>query len=50
MYRGMAMRGVSNALIKQDGGLKLRDESITAVALLAGNEVSGYFPEVEIHR
>lgn len=40
MHRGMAISGVSKALVGLDGGAKMRDESITAVALLAGNEVS----------
>jgi hypothetical protein len=36
----MAMSTVSKELLRRDGGLKMRDESITAVALLAGNEAS----------
>lgn len=43
MHRGMAISGVSKALVGLDGGAKMRDESITAVALLAGNEVSCRF-------
>jgi hypothetical protein len=39
VHRGMAISGVSNALVKRDAGNKLGDESITGVALLAGNEV-----------
>ena len=35
----MAISGVSNALVKRDAENKLGDESITGVALLAGNEV-----------
>ena len=37
------MSSVSKELVRRDGGLKVRDESITAVALLAGNEVSIHF-------
>jgi hypothetical protein len=40
MHRGIAISGVSKALTKRDGGAKMMDESIAAVVLLAGNEVS----------
>ena len=40
LHRGMAMSSVGKELARRNGGLKMRDESITAVALLAGNEVS----------
>lgn len=40
MHRGMALSGVNQALVMRDAGHEMKDESITAVALLAGNEVS----------
>lgn len=39
LHRGMAMSSVSKELARRDGGLKMRDQSITAVALFAGNEL-----------
>jgi hypothetical protein len=40
MHIGMAISGVGKALVKQGGGVKMRDENITAVGMLAGNGVS----------
>ena len=43
VHRGIAMSGVSKALTKREERSKVPDESIPAVALLAGHEVSRCF-------
>jgi hypothetical protein len=43
MHRGIALSGVSKALTKREERSKVPDECLSAVALLAGHEVSRYF-------
>jgi hypothetical protein len=40
IHRSTALRSVNKALINRDSGGEIQDESLTVVALLAGNEVS----------